>query len=52
MKKDVKIKCELTIPEAQLVLTALSKLPLETVLPTFNNIQKQCNEQLKKISEE
>jgi hypothetical protein len=46
------MKLELNLEEVQLVLSALAKLPLEICLPTFENIKKQAEEQLKQPSVE
>jgi hypothetical protein len=46
------MKLELTLDEVQLVINALAKLPLELVLPTFEKIKLQAQEQLKNIKTE
>jgi len=40
------VKLELSINHINVVLGSLAKLPLETVLETFTEIQRQANAQL------
>jgi hypothetical protein len=41
-----KIKLELTLPQLDVVLLSLSKLPLETSLNTFMEVKGQAERQL------
>lgn len=41
------IKLELTIDEVNLLLVALSKLPLETSLVTWSKLKQEAEKQLK-----
>jgi len=43
-----KIKCELSVEEAQLVLTALAELPLKVSLSTFSSLKYQFDAQIRK----
>ncbi len=45
---DKNVHLELTIDQLNIVMLGLSKLPLETVLPTFTEVQKQADAQLRK----
>lgn len=44
---DKNVKLELTIDQLNVVMLGLSKLPLETVLATFTEIQRQADAQLR-----
>lgn len=44
---DKNVKLELTVDQLNVVMLALSKLPLETVLQTFLEVQKQADAQLR-----
>lgn len=41
-----KITLDLTINELNIILTGLSKLPIEMALQTFDGVQKQAQQQL------
>jgi hypothetical protein len=47
---DKNVKLELTIEQLNIVMLGLSKLPLETVLITFTEVQKQADAQLRASS--
>ena len=44
---DKNIKLELTIDQLNVIMLGLSQLPLETVLVTFTEVQKQADAQLR-----
>lgn len=44
---DKNVKLELTIDQLNVIMLGLSKLPLETVLATFTEVQKQADAQLR-----
>jgi len=44
---DKNVKLELTIDQLNIVMLGLSKLPLETVLATFTEVQRQADAQLR-----
>ena len=46
------MKFELTVEEANLVLTALGRMPYESVFQLINNMQQQAQNQIDKPEEE
>lgn len=46
MAEQQTVTLELTIPQVNVVIAGLAKLPLEVALDTFNDIQRQASEQL------
>jgi hypothetical protein len=44
---DKNVKLELTVDQLNVIMVGLSKLPLETVLATFTEVQRQADAQLR-----
>ena len=46
MNEETKLNLALTVAQVNMILSAIAKLPLESVLDTFNSIQQQASAQL------
>ena len=46
MNEETKLNLALTVAQVNVILGAIAKLPLESVLDTFNTIQQQASAQL------
>ena len=51
MTNEQTVKFDLTIAQTNIILNALAKQPLETVLDVFNSIQRQASTQLGQTTE-